>query len=171
MTEKNSMSTAPQSSAVQDEHDQMKRRRQAGFSLLEILIVLAIMGVIAAFVAPRLFNQVDKSQQTVAEAQARALTTALDTMRLDIGRYPTAEEGLQLLAEPPSDPRAAANWFGPYLEDGVPVDPWGEPYQYAPPQRDAAGYERSPFVYTLGADGQRGGSGLDADLGRVPTES
>lgn len=171
MTEENAMSTAPQSTVVQDECKSAKRRRQAGFSLLEILIVLAIMGVIAAFVAPRLFNQVDKSQQTVAEAQARALTTALDTMRLDIGRYPTAEEGLQLLAERPSDPRAAANWFGPYLEDGVPVDPWGEPYQYAPPERDAAGYERSPFVYTLGADRQRGGSGLDADLGRVPTES
>lgn len=147
------------------------KRAQAGFSLLEILIVLAIMGIIAAFVAPRLFNQVDKSQQTVAEAQARALTTALDTMRLDIGRYPTAEEGLQLLEEAPSDPRVAANWFGPYIEDGVPLDPWGEPYQYAPPQRDAAGYERTPFVFTLGADRQRGGSGLDADLGRVPTES
>ena len=141
---------------------------QAGFSLLEILVVLAIMGLIAAFVAPRLFNQVDKSKQTVAEAQARALTTALDTMRLDMGRYPTAEEGLRLLSEPPTGAGVSANWFGPYMDDGVPMDPWGQPYLYAPPERDAAGYERTPFVYTLGADQQLGGSGLNADLGRVP---
>lgn len=148
----------------------VRSRSDAGFSLLEILVVLAIMGLIAAFVAPRLFNQVDKSKQTVAEAQSRALTTALETMRLDIGRYPTADEGLKLLIERPLDPEAAANWYGPYMDDGVPDDPWGASYKYAPPLKDDAGFEKTPFVYSLGADQQRGGSGLDSDLGRVPSD-
>jgi len=149
--------------------EEAKRRiAEHGFSLLEILVVLAIMGLIAAFVGPRLFNQIDKSKQTVAETQARALTTALETMRLDIGRYPTLDEGLALLVERPADPQTANQWYGPYMDDGVPEDPWGNAYSYRPPLRDASGFEQKPFVYTLGADQQPGGTGLDRDLGRLP---
>lgn len=144
-------------------------RRDAGFSLLEMLVVLAIMGIIAAMVAPRLFNQVDKSKQTVAEAQTKALITALSTMRLDIGRYPTADEGLSLLIQRPTDPVAGATWYGPYMDDGLPTDPWGQPYRYAPPLKDEAGLDRTPFVFSLGADLQPGGNGLDTDIGRVPS--
>lgn len=140
---------------------------ERGFSLLEMLVVLAIMGLIAAFVAPRLFNQVDRSKQTVAKAQARAIETSLETLRLDLGRYPTPEEGLTLLVEPPSDPAARTNWFGPYMRDGLPADPWGAPYRYAPPQTDQAGLEQTPFVFSFGADNQPGGSGLNSDIGRV----
>ncbi|MEO0983333.1 MAG: type II secretion system major pseudopilin GspG [Pseudomonadota bacterium] len=141
--------------------------REAGFSLLEILVVLAIMGLIAAFVGPRLFNQVDRSKQTVTRAQARAIESALETMRLDLGRYPTEQEGLSLLVEAPSDPAARANWFGPYMRDGLPDDPWGNPYRYAPPPTDASGFDQAPFVFSFGADNAPGGSGLNADIGRV----
>ena len=144
-------------------------RRDAGFSLLEMLVVLAIMGIIAAMVAPRLFNQVDKSKQTVAEAQTKALITALSTIRLDIGRYPTADEGLSLLIQRPTDPVAAATWYGPYMDDGLPTDPWGQPYRYAPPLKDEGGFDRAPFVFSQGADQQPGGNGLDTDIGRVPS--
>ncbi|MBU2605857.1 MAG: type II secretion system major pseudopilin GspG [Alphaproteobacteria bacterium] len=147
----------------------VKEGRDDGFSLLEMLVVLAIMGIIAAMVAPRLFNQVDKSKQTVAEAQTKALITALSTMRLDIGRYPTADESLNLLIQRPTDPAAAATWYGPYMDDGLPTDPWGQPYRYTPPLKDAGGLDRTPFVYSLGADQQPGGSGLDTDIGRVPS--
>lgn len=144
-----------------------KQRSERGFSLLEMLVVLAIMGLIAAFVAPRLFNQVDRSKQTVAKAQARAIETSLETLRLDLGRYPTVDEGLKLLVEPPSDPTAKANWFGPYMRDGLPPDPWGKPYRYSPPTTDTSGMEQTPFVYSYGADDTPGGSGLNTDIGRV----
>lgn len=145
-----------------------RRRKDEGFSLIELLVVLMIMALIAALVAPRLFNQVDKSRQTVAETQIRSLSSALDTMRLDIGRYPTNEEGLALLVRAPSDQDIASNWFGPYLEEDLPVDPWGAPYEYRPAASDAGGYARKPFIFTYGADGSAGGEGLDRDLGRVP---
>ena len=96
---------------------------ELGFSLLEMLVVLAIMALVAALVAPRLFNQVDKSKLTVANTQINSIATALDTMRLDIGRYPTESEGLALLVEAPSN--EISGWFGPYLEGNVPADPWG----------------------------------------------
>lgn len=142
-------------------------RREDGYSLLEILIVLAIMGVIATLVGPRLFNQFDRSKVTVAEAQIRALESALDTMRLDIGRYPTEEEGLSMLVQPPSDPRLRQLWLGgPYMDGELPLDPWGQPYRYAVANADRMGFENRPLVYSFGRDNKRGGSGLDADIGR-----
>jgi general secretion pathway protein G len=139
---------------------------ELGFSLLEMLVVLAIMALVAALVAPRLFNQVDKSKLTVANTQINSIATALDTMRLDIGRYPTESEGLALLVEAPSN--EISGWFGPYLEGDVPADPWGRDYIYRLAEGDQAGFATRPYVYSLGADGEEGGSGLDQDLGRQP---
>ena len=140
---------------------------QLGFSLLEMLVVLAIMALVAALVAPRLFNQVDKSKLTVANTQINSIATALDTMRLDIGRYPTEAEGLGLLVEKPS--QEVSGWFGPYLEGDVPTDPWGRAYVYKLSEGDQAGFANRPYVYSLGADGEQGGNGLDQDLGRQPS--
>ncbi len=142
---------------------------QRGFSLLEILIVLAIMGMISALVAPRLFQQIDRSQQTVAETQVRSIMVALDTFKLDVGRYPTTQEGLDILLSPPTDSAASRRWAGPYIES-VPLDPWGAAYRYAPPERDRSGFETAPSVFTFGADNEPGGEGLDADLGKVPDQ-
>ena len=141
-----------------------KLRRQAGYSLLEILVVLAIMAVLATLVAPRLFNQVDRSKITTAKAQARSLKTSLDAMRLDMGRYPTAEEGLLLLVSPPVDAAARALWFGPYVDGELPRDPWGNAYRYFPPQTDEAGLTRGPRIISYGADNAEGGEGLDQDI-------
>jgi general secretion pathway protein G len=95
-----------------------------GFTLLELLVVMVIIGLLAGFVAPRYFAQVGKSQVKVARAQIDALDKALDQFRLDTGRYPTSEEGLQALVQQPSGEQ---NWAGPYLKKGVPADPWGRP--------------------------------------------
>lgn len=141
-----------------------------GFSLLEMLVVLAIMGLLAALVAPRLFNQVDKSKLTVAETQARSLMTALETLKLDIGRYPTREEGLSLLVNRPQDPVSAREWMGPYMEEGVPVDPWGNAYSYSPAGLDESGFQQKPYVFSLGADNAPGGSGMNKDIGRIPEQ-
>lgn len=147
------------------------KRRERGFSLLEMLVVLAIMGLLAALVAPRLFNQVDKSKITVAETQARSLMTALETLRLDIGRYPTGEEGLSLLVSRPQDAVSSRQWMGPYMDEGVPVDPWGNPYVYAPAGIDESGFQQKPFVYSLGGDNAPGGAGMNKDIGRLPGQS
>ena len=132
--------------------------RKAGYSLLEILIVLAIIALIAALVGPRLFAQLDHAKVTTARVQVRSLETALQTMELDIGRYPTEGEGLNLLVQ--GDRKTVAGWNGPYLASGVPMDPWGHPYVYEPPP-DAA---HAPKVHSLGSDGKPGGEGLAADI-------
>ncbi|MEM8770374.1 MAG: type II secretion system major pseudopilin GspG [Pseudomonadota bacterium] len=140
------------------------KRRQAGYSLLEILVVLAIMAVLATLVAPRLFNQVDRSKVTTAKAQARSLKTSLDAMRLDMGRYPTSAEGLSLLTAPPDDTAVRASWFGPYVDGDLPVDPWGNPYRYFPPQTDENGLSTGPRIVSYGADNAEGGDGLNQDI-------
>lgn len=139
----------------------MARKSDDGYSLLEILVVLAIIATLATLVAPRLFSQVDKSRVTAAKAQAQTLRLALDAYSLDTGRYPAQNEGLDALMEPPSDTR---NWFGPYLDGAMPVDPWGNAYVYVEPQLDPSGRALSPEVISLGADGQPGGSGDGADI-------
>lgn len=139
-------------------------RRHAGFTLLEILVVLVIIGLIASLVGPRLFTQLEGSQVRVAETQAKMLRGAVETFRLDMGRLPTADEGLAVLYAAPADPRAAQRWRGPYLDEAVPLDPWDTPYQYAIPGRDG-----QPFaLFSLGADKTAGGEGNNADIGILP---
>lgn len=134
--------------------------KDAGYSLLEILVVLAIIGTLMALVAPRLLGNVDKSKVIAAKAQARTLKLALDSFRLDMGRYPDGTEGLSVLVTAPSE--GEVNWFGPYLEGDVPPDPWGNPFIYqAPEQSDRS---QSPKVLSLGSDNKVGGTGLNADI-------
>ena len=139
--------------------DALKKGRQvSGYSLLEILIVLAIIALIVSLVGPRLFAQLDKSKVTAARVQMKSLKSALLTMKLDLGRFPTEQEGLGLLSTPPSQPESG--WAGPYLDGQVPKDPWGRDYTYVPAQ----GQDESPKITTLGADGKPGGDGTNADL-------
>ena len=137
-------------------------QRSAGFTLLEMIVVLVIIGLIMGLVGPRLFGQADKAKVQTAETQVKMLRGALQTMRLDISRWPTEQEGLALLTTKPSS--EVRGWAGPYLDEAVPSDPWGTPYQYSPtPTGD------SPIaLYSLGADGKPGGEGQDADIGHVP---
>ena len=128
-----------------------------GFTLLELLVVMVIIGLLAGFVAPRYFAQVGKSQVKVARAQIDALDKALDQFRLDVGRYPTTEEGLQALVAQPS---GEARWSGPYLKKAVPPDPWGRPYVYEQPGTHGGDFD----LQSYGKDGRPSGPGEDADL-------
>jgi general secretion pathway protein G len=131
--------------------------RTAGFTLLELLVVIVIIGLLAAYVGPKYFSQLGKSEVTIARAQIEAFEKSLDTYRLDVGRYPTTEEGLNALMAAP--PTSAGKWNGPYLKKGVPLDPWGHGYQYRAPGTKAE-YE----ILSLGKDGQPGGTGEAADI-------
>lgn len=127
-----------------------------GFTLLELLVVIVIIGLLAGYVAPRYFSQVGKSEVQVARAQIDAFEKALDQYRLDLRRYPTSDEGLQaLMTKPASEPQ----WAGPYLKKAVPNDPWGRPYSYRVPGRTTE-FE----LASLGRDGKPGGTGEDADI-------
>ncbi len=132
-------------------------RRAAGFTLLELLVVVAIIGLLVGYVAPRYFSQVGKSEVQVARAQMDSLEKALDQYRLDTRRYPNAEQGLAALyTRPANEP----NWAGPYLKRAVPKDPWGRPYVYRAP-----GQKGEFDLISYGRDGKAGGSGEDADIG------
>lgn len=137
------------------------RQSESGYSLMEVLIAVAIIAVLAALIAPRLFGQLDDSKITAASTQIRMIETSLDTFRLDLGRYPTQEEGLGALLAP--TPETITNWNGPYLDGNIPVDPWGRAYGYFP-NEDLG---RRGIVYTFGADGTRGGSGPAQDITSV----
>jgi general secretion pathway protein G len=131
-------------------------RRASGFTLLELLVVVAIIGLLAGYVAPKYFSQIGKSEVTAARAQIDALEKALDQYRLDTGHYPATELGLgALVTRPPNEPK----WNGPYLRKAVPADPWGRPYLYKYPG-ERAEYE----VVSYGKDGVPGGTGEAADL-------
>jgi general secretion pathway protein G len=139
-------------------------KQQSGFTLLEMIVVLVIIGLIMGIIGPRLFSQADKAKVQTANTQVKMLRGALETMRLDISRFPTAQESLSILVTKPSNPDVAARWHGPYLDGEVPMDPWGHAYQYSPA---ASGLQ--PFtLYSYGADGKPGGEGLDADIGYLP---
>ncbi len=130
--------------------------RRRGFTLLALIVVMVIIGLLAAYVAPRYFSQVGKSEAKLARAQIDAFEKALDQYRADTGRYPTTEQGLKaLMAAPPGE----ARWSGPYLKRGLPPDPWGRPYAYRAP-----GEHGEVDISSLGRDGQPGGSGDAADV-------
>ncbi len=130
--------------------------RRHGFTLLELLVVMVIIGLLVGYVAPRYFNQVGKSEIKAAQAQINALETALDQYRLDVGRYPSSEQGLSALN---TRPAGETRWQGPYLKKAVPNDPWGKPYQYRFP-----GEHGDYDLYSFGQDGKPGGEGEAADL-------
>ena len=129
---------------------------QCGFTLLELLVVIVIIGLLAAYVGPKYFAQLGKSEVTIAKAQIEAFEKALDSYRLDVGRYPATEEGLAALMVKPS---AAAKWNGPYLKKEAPQDPWGHAYIYKSP-----GAKGDLDIMSLGKDGQPGGAGENADI-------
>jgi len=128
-----------------------------GFTLLELLVVIVIIGLLAGYVAPRYFSQVGKSEVQVARAQIDALEKALDQYRLDTSHYPSTELGLDALM---TKPASEARWQGPYLKRSAPPDPWGRPYVYRAP-----GAKGEFEVISYGRDGKPGGAGEDADIG------
>ncbi len=136
--------------------DDRGRRRESGITLIELLVVMVIISLFATLVGARLFSNVDKARQTTAKAQISEFETVLDLFRLDVGRYPTASEGLQVLRV---DPGGIRNWDGPYLGKNVPMDPWGNSYVYQYPG------EHGDFdLLSLGADGEQGGEDVNLDI-------
>lgn len=127
-----------------------------GFTLLELLVVMVIIGLLAGYVAPQYFSQVGKSEIQAARAQIDALEKALDTYRLDAGHYPSTAQGLAVLFQRPAD---EPKWHGPYLKKSVPFDPWGRPYVYVAP-----GQHGEFDLYSLGKDGKPGGENESADI-------
>jgi len=132
------------------------RRGANGFTLIELLIVIVIIGLLAALVGPRMFGKVGKSRQKAAKAQITLFETALDTYRLDTSRYPTTDMGLSALR---SKPDGVERWDGPYLSKELPVDPWGNVYDYKSP-----GDHGEFDIISFGADGNPGGQDEDADV-------
>jgi general secretion pathway protein G len=129
---------------------------QRGFTLLELLVVMVIIGLLAGYVAPKFFAHIGQSEAKVARAQIDSLEKALDAYRLDVGAYPNTEQGLAALVQRPAN---ESRWSGPYLKKGLPNDPWGRPYQYRQPG------EHGDFdLLSFGKDGQAGGTGEAQDL-------
>jgi len=129
-----------------------------GFTLVELLVVLAILGMLAALVGPQVLNQLGGAKSKSAQIQIRDLEQALELYKLDVGRFPNNAEGLEALVQAPG---GARGWNGPYLKkDQVPVDPWGNAYEYRFPAPDGVGYE----IVSFGADGREGGAGEAADV-------
>lgn len=132
-------------------------RLVAGFTLLELLVVILIIGLLTGIVAPRFMSQIARSETTTAKAQIDAFDKALQGFRIDMGRYPTASEGLRALVEvPANEPR----WRGPYLRDSIPLDPWARAYEYRFPSTRSKDYD----VISYGRDRASGGTGDDADI-------
>lgn len=132
------------------------RHRHCGFTLLELLVVMVIIGLLAGYVGPKFFGQIGKSEVKAARAQIDALQKSLDQYRLDVGRYPSTEQGLAVLVAKPAD---EPKWAGPYLAKALPKDPWGHDYQYRAP-----GEHGEYDLLSFGKDGRAGGEGEDADL-------
>lgn len=133
-----------------------QKNRHAGFTLLELLVVLVIIGLLVGYVGPRYFSQIGKSEVKAARAQIRALEDSLDQYRLDVGHYPSNEQGLGALSVSPA---GETRWQGPYLKKAVPKDPWGNPYQYRYP-----GEHGEVDLFSFGKDGQPGGADEAADI-------
>lgn len=130
--------------------------RMGGFTLLELLVVMVIIGLLAGYVAPRFFAQIGKSERGAARAQIDGLEKALDQYRIDVGHYPRTEQGLKALNEKPAN---ETKWAGPYLKKTLPADPWGNPYQYRQP-----GEHGEYDLLSYGKDGQPGGTGEAEDV-------
>jgi general secretion pathway protein G len=139
-------------------------KRERGFTLLELLVVLVILGMLAALVGPRVMKYLGGAKSDTAHLQIEQFSSALDMYKLENGNYPTTQEGLQALVQAPS---GATNWHGPYLKkDVVPKDPWGHDYHYESPG------QHGPFdIYSYGADNREGGEGEDKDLTSWQTPS
>ena len=135
--------------------------KRAGFTLLELLVVLAIIATLVAVVAPSLFQNVGDAKIDAAKSQIEIFELALDAYRIDNDRYPSTEQGLAALRQKAAAGDSARNWRGPYLSRVVPVDPWGRPYLYTSPGHVNA---QSFDLYSLGRDGREGGEGEDADV-------
>lgn len=136
-------------------HD-LRRVSDAGFTLLELLVVMVIIGLLAGFVGPRYFSQIGKSEAKTAHAQLNALEQALDQYRLDVGHYPSTEQGLTALTVKPAD---ESKWNGPYLKKAAPLDPWGRKYSYKFPG------EHNDFdLWSYGMDNKPGGAGENEDI-------
>jgi len=135
----------------------LQKHPAKGFTLLELLVVIVIIGLLVSYVGPRYFSQLGKSERQTAKAQIEGFGKALDTYRLDTGRYPSTEQGLNALAVKPNDD---AKWNGPYLQKEVPRDPWGSPYVYQVPGKNGADFD----LFSLGKDRQPGGEGENADI-------
>ena len=138
----------------------MARRKQKGFTLIEIMVVIVILGILGALVVPRLMGRPDEARAVAARQDINTLAQALKLYRLDNARYPTSEQGLSALVSKPSSGPQPKNWKpGGYVER-LPVDPWGNPYQYEAPSTHG-----EIDIWSLGADGEPGGEGGDADVG------
>lgn len=136
----------------------MQHRNQGGFSLIEIMVVIVIMGLLLSIVGPKVFDQIGTAKEKTVRAHFGNFKTALDSYRLDNFRYPTTEQGLEALVMQPDAEPVPKKWRQ-YM-DKLPKDPWDTPYLYESPAEEGRAFD----IYTLGADGQRGGEGEDADL-------
>jgi general secretion pathway protein G len=135
--------------------------RRRGFTLIELIVVIVVLGLLAGLVAPQVFGRVSEAKLVAARTQMELIGAALDGYRLDNSRYPTTQQGLRALAERPSAAPVPTSWRGPYLRKALPTDPWGRDYQYVSPGiRNPSGYDLS----SLGRDGVAGGEGEDADI-------
>ncbi len=131
-----------------------------GFTLLEMLVVMVIIGLLAGLVGPRLFGKVDTSKVQTARTQIKMLKSALGIMQLDVSNLALTSDGLRYLVEPPKTEPQRSQWKGPYVDGGLPLDPWGNPYVLKVP-----GVDNQPFsIMSYGADGKEGGEGLAADV-------
>jgi general secretion pathway protein G len=133
------------------------RKRQAGVTLIEMLVVLAIIGLFAALVGPRMFRRADEAKVTAAKAQMNSFSTALGAYKLDTSQFPSTDQGLNALRV---KPEGLDQWNGPYLPKDIPPDPWGRPYLYKYPGE----HGDEPDIISYGADGQPGGDGINADI-------
>lgn len=136
--------------------------REGGFTLMELLLVLVIIGLLAAVVGPTLYQRINPAKETATREQIESFATALDNFMVDMGRYPTTQEGLEALR---AKPDGSEKWNGPYLKKDIPNDSWGNPYIYRAPGR-SGGYE----IVSLGADGRAGGEHENADINSWETQ-
>ena len=134
---------------------------QRGFTLIEIMVVVVIIGVLGAIVVPQFMSRPDQAKVTAARTDIQAISTALEMYRLDTFNYPSTQQGLEALTKQPTGPPVAKNWNPQGYLKNMPLDPWGTPYQYLNPGTHSAGYD----LFSLGSDGVAGGEGYGADIG------